>query len=142
MYHPDSLEVGDQNVNSLGESVFHTPVKRRVPHATKPTAKAVALAKPSSAIEKFFSCPPPPSKLPTLKPKQSSRVLTSSENRQLQEKEQKKEAAKQKREAAKQKREAAKQKRIEQQKKGEERSDLHTVITCIVLEIHVSMCVK
>lgn len=84
MYHPDSLEVGDQNVNSLGESVFHTPVKGRVPHATKPTAKAVALAKPSSAIEKFFSCPPPPSKLPTLKPKQSSRVLTSSENRQLQ----------------------------------------------------------
>ena len=46
MYHPDSLEVGDQNVNSLGESVFHTPVKGRVPHATKPTAKAVALAKP------------------------------------------------------------------------------------------------
>ena len=101
MYHPDSLEVGDQNVNSLGEFVFHTPVKGRVPHATKPTAKAVAL--PSSAIEKFFSCPPPPSELQTLKPKQSSLVLTSSENRQLlQEKEQKKEAAKQKREATKQ----------------------------------------
>jgi len=61
MYHSDSLEVGDQNVNSLGESVFHTPVKGRVPHAIKPTAKAVALAKPSSAIEKFFSCLPPPS---------------------------------------------------------------------------------
>ena len=109
MYHPDTVEVDDQRGFSPGEAIFHTPAKGL--RAKKPIAKGVAIAKPSSAIEKLFSCPPPPSKLPTLKPKQSSRVLTSTENLQLlHEKEQKKEAAKQKKE--------------ERQKKQEEKSKL------------------
>lgn len=95
MYHPDSVDIGDQGGVSLGDSIFHTPVKGV--RATKPSTEAVALAKPSSMIEKIFSRPVPPSKLPTLRQKQSSRVLTSSENlRLLHEKEQKKEAAEQK----------------------------------------------
>ena len=110
MYHPDTVEVDDERGFSPGEAIFHTPVKGL--RATKPTAKAVALAKPSSVIEKLFSCPPPPSKLPTCKPKQSSRVLTSTENlRLLHEKEQKKEAAQQKKE--------------ERQKKREEKSKIY-----------------
>lgn len=120
MYHPDTVEVDDQRGFSPGEAIFHTPAKGL--RAKKPTAKSVALAKPSSAIEKLFSCPPPPSKLPTLKPKQSSRVLTSTENLQLlREKEQKKEATRLKKE--------------ERQKKRDEKSKV-----CSFLELHV-LCV-
>ena len=119
MYHPDSVDIGDQGGVSLGDSIFHTPVKGV--RATKPSTEAVALAKPSSMIEKIFSRPVPPSKLPTLRQKQSSRVLTSSENlRLLHEKEQKKEAAE--------------QKKRERQKQREEKQALgkHVIINVYV----------
>ena len=67
MYHPDSVDIGDQEGVSLDNSILHTRVKGV--RATKPSTEAVALAKPSSMIEKIFSCPLPPSKLPTLRQK-------------------------------------------------------------------------
>ena len=88
MYHPDE----EENV-SLNSSVIHTPVRVSRP------ASSIALAKPTSSLERLFCKPTPPSMLPTLKPIGSSRVITSAESlKQLLEKERKKEEAQKKKE--------------------------------------------
>lgn len=93
MYHPDSLEVvGNQK---LGVFIFYSPAKGS--HPAKPTTRDVALAKPTCMIEMLFRWPPPPSKLPALKTKESLRILMSTDNLQLlNEKEEKKAATKRK----------------------------------------------
>ena len=87
MYHPDE----EDNV-SLNLSVIRTPVK-----SSKLTSK-IALAQPKNPFERLFCNPTRPSALPELKPKTSSRVLTSAESlKLLSEKERKKEEAQRKR---------------------------------------------
>lgn len=86
MYHPD----GEEGV-SLNSSVIHSPVEKRF--------SKTALALPKDPIEKLFAKPPRLPTLPPLKPKASSRVLTSLENlKLLDEKEKKKKEAQQKKE--------------------------------------------
>ena len=91
MYYLDADSISS---GSLNESVFHTPTK---PIKTQEDSKIthVAISKPTRKIDKLFSKPMPPSKLPTKSEKSSGRFLTSSEAlKLLQEKEEKKIAAK------------------------------------------------
>ena len=95
MYHPDADSISSA---SLNESVFHTPTK---PIKTQKDSKIahVAISKPTRKIEKLFSKPMAPSKLPTKSEKSSGRVLTSSEAlKLLKEKEEKKSATKKQKE--------------------------------------------
>ena len=108
MYHPDTESIS--GVSLIG-SIFHTPRKASVTYKCKIT-QTVALSKPTSKIDKLFSKPVPPSKLPTKTEKSSGRVLTSSEAlKLLQEKEEKKDAANQKKELCQKKAE----KKLQQQ---------------------------
>ena len=76
---------------------------------------------PSASISKFLYYPPPPSQLPTLKPKSSGRVLTSAENLKIIEnKQQEKEAKAREKEERKQKREEM-MKRKQQEKEAKAR---------------------
>ena len=105
-YHPGAETIS--NV-SLNQSVFHTPKQER---KTKEYTQIAVVSKPASRIDKLFSKPELPSKLPTKTEKSCGRVLTSSEAlKLLQEKEEKKDVAKQKKDAAKQKKDAVKQKK-------------------------------
>ena len=95
MYHPDADSISSA---SLNESVFHTPTK---PIKTQEDSKIahVAISKPTRKIEKLFSKPMAPSKLPTKSEKSSGRVLTSSEAlKLLREKEEKKSTTKKQKE--------------------------------------------
>ena len=95
MYHLDANSISNP---SLNKSVFHTPTK---PIKTQEDSKIthVAISQPARKIDKLFSKPMPPSKLPTKSEKSSGRVLTSSEAlKLLQDKEEKKIAAKEQKE--------------------------------------------
>ena len=96
MYHPASVKL--EGAVTLGSSIFHTPSHDHTQLKSKSTATSVAaVAKPSNVFEKLFTLPSPPPKLPTLKEKGSSRVLTSAEElKLLDEKKKKKEVAEQK----------------------------------------------
>ena len=94
MYHPDANSISSPSFN---ESVFHIPTK---PIKTQEDSKIthVAISKPARKIDKLVSKPMPP-KLPTKSEKSSGRVLTSSEAlKLLQDKEEKKIAAKEQKE--------------------------------------------
>jgi len=74
-------------------------------------------------LRKFLAYPTPPSRLPTLKPKSSGRVLTSADSlRAFEEKQRmKEEKARKKEENARKREERAKKKKVEEAKKREER---------------------
>ena len=96
-YHPTSVQLVD--VVTLDSSNFHTPSHddRQLKSKSNAGANTVAVAKLSNLFEKLLKLPSPPPKLPTLKEKGSSQVLTSVEAlKLLDEKEKKKEAAQQK----------------------------------------------
>ena len=87
-------------------------------------------------VSKFLQCPPPPSKLPTLKPKSCGRVLTSSEHLALVEQKEKekmeREKAKEERiEARKQKTLAKSQKALAKSQKGVYTILSHKWLACI-----------
>ena len=82
MYHPASVKL--DGAVTLDSSNFHTPSHDHKQLKSKSTATSVtAVAKPSNVFEKLFTLPSPPPKLPTLKEKGSSRVLTSAEELKL-----------------------------------------------------------
>ena len=107
MHHPALVKL--EGAVTLDSSNFHTPSHDHKQLKSKSTTTSVAaVAKPSNVFEKLFTLPPPPPKLPTLKEKGSSRVLTSAEGLKLLDEKIKK-------------KEAAEQKKIERQKKKEEK---------------------
>ena len=77
----------------------------------------------TSCLRKFLTLPTPPSRLPTLKPKASGRVLTSADSlRALEEKQQKKDdKARKKEENAKKREDRAKMKEVARKEKAEQR---------------------
>ena len=95
MYHPASVKL--HGTVTLDSSNFRTPSHDHNQLKSRSTATSIAaVAKPSNVFEKLFTLPSPPPKLPTLKEKGSSRVLTSAEGlKLLDEKKKKKEAAEQ-----------------------------------------------
>ena len=107
MYHPASVQL--DGAVTLDSSNFHTPSHDHKQLKSKSTATNIAgVAKSRNVFEKLFTLPSPPPKLPTLKEKGSSRVLTSAEGLKLLDEKKKK-------------KEAAEQKKLEQQKKKEEK---------------------
>ena len=90
MYQPASVKL--DGAVTLDSSNFHTPSHDHNQLNSRSTATSVAaVAKPSNVFEKLFILPSPPPKLPTLKEKGSSRVLTSAEGLKLLDEKKKKE---------------------------------------------------
>ena len=111
MYHPDADSVSS---TSLNESIFHIPKQAIKTKEDSKIAHVVAISKPTRKIDKMFSKPMPPSKLPTKSEKSSGRVLTSSEALKiLQEKEEKKSAAKKQKELRRKKTEKKSQQQLQ-----------------------------
>ena len=82
MYHPASVQL--DGAVTLDSSNFHTPSRGHKQLKSKSTATSTAaVAKPNNTFEKLFTLPSPPPKLPTLKEKGSSRVLTSAKGLKL-----------------------------------------------------------
>ena len=82
MYHSASVKL--DGAVTLDSSNFHTSSHDHKQLKSKSTATSVAaVAKSSNVFEKLFTLPSPPPKLPTLKEKGSSQVLTSAEELKL-----------------------------------------------------------
>ena len=111
-YHPDevplqpSVQGGDVSVRE--SLTYHSPsILSSEEDSTDGGQDGVLMPTvPTSSISKFLQYPPPPSQLPTLKPRSSGRVLTSAEClKMMEEKQQEREAKARQKEERRQKRE-------------------------------------
>jgi len=125
-YHPDEAPlqppVGGGGI-LMGESpTSQSPLCLDVDdHMHDEQDRVLMPTAPSASISRFLYYPPPPSQLPTLKPKSSGRVLTSAENLKIIEnKQQEKEAKAREKEERKQRREEM-MKRKQQEKEAKAR---------------------
>ena len=74
MYHPDA-----ESILSNTSLTMHTPEQLVRTKKDTEISHVIAVSKPARKIDKIFSKPIPPYKLPTKSEKNSGRVLTSSE---------------------------------------------------------------